>query len=257
MRIELETILTAEDKEPDHVVQGLIYQGQMLVMAGEPGVGKSFLMYTMGMSIAADLAFLGRRTTHGPVLYFDEENSRPDLQQYLKWIWRGLGQPNIEEVAKYLFIEHFNLAQQGRKRFEYMAKVAAELQPVLTIIDTASPVCDIKDENDNAEASRMIGFLRSVKESAGPQNAMVVLKHAKIVYDDEQKRTIRGAKAWLGALDGTLYHTLPAGQPRKDGLRNSQVSQDKVRAFGLRESIKIEPRWVESGGQKGVRLEAK
>jgi RecA-family ATPase len=156
MLISLPDILTSEDVEPEYVVKGLVYQGQTLCFAGEPGVGKSFLMYNMSMSIACGVDFLGMPVKLGSVLYFDEENGRPDLAQYLRWVWRGLREPYIDGLAERLHIEHFALMSKGAKRFSYMAKRAEELRPALIVIDTASPVCAIADENDNAEAGRVI-----------------------------------------------------------------------------------------------------
>jgi len=251
--LDLTTFLTTTDPKPAYIVEDLLYQGQMIVDAGEPGVGKSFLMYQLSMCMASGLPFLGRRTLHGTVLYFDEENSRSDLQQYLRWIWRGLNQPNIEAMQKRLHIEHFKLASE-KKRFVYMAKVAAQVQPTLIVIDTATPVCSITDENDNGEASRAVRNLRLIKESAGPSASMIVLKHSLFSHDPNSRQTIRGAKAWLGEVDGVIYHKATVGKPRTDGLRNSRLIPDKVRAFGLRHEIVICPDWIGSEGEKGIKL---
>jgi RecA-family ATPase len=252
-QIKLAEILTTEDPDPAYIVDGLLYQGQMVVVAGEPGVGKSFLQYTLAMSVAAKLNFLGLPTKAGKVLYFDEENARPDLQQYLRQIWRGLGQPSIPELEKALFIEHFALSGQSN-RFQYMAEVASRIQPSLIIIDTVTPVCAIKDENDNAEASRSMRALRRVKEVAGPECAMILLKHSRFTHDPNDRQTIRGAKDWLGSSDAVWYHKVAVGKPRTDGLRNCRIFPDKVRAFGLRDEIHVIPHWVGSGAQKGVVL---
>src|SRR5688572_21101116 len=112
--LDLDTILTQTDPDPKYIVDGLLYQGQIVTIAGEPGVGKSFLMYTLAMSIASNIDFLGMETLHGPVLYFDEENGGQDLTQYLRWAWRGVGRPPVEGLKDRLFIEHFSLGAQGR-----------------------------------------------------------------------------------------------------------------------------------------------
>ena len=253
-QIKLTDILTSEDPDPAYVVDGLIYQGQMVIVAGEPGVGKSFLQYTLAMSIAARLNFLGLPTRAMKVLYFDEENARPDLQQYLRQIWRGLGQPSIPELEQALFIEHFALSAQGANRFQYMAEVASRIQPGLIIIDTVTPVCAIKDENDNAEASKAMRALRRVKEVAGINTAMILLKHSRLSHDPNDRQTIRGAKDWLGSCDSVWYHKISPGKPRIDGLRNCRIFPDKVRAYGLRNELFIVPHWIGSGTQKGVVL---
>lgn len=253
-QIKLADILVSEDPDPAWIVDGLLYQGQMVIVAGEPGVGKSFLQYTLAMAIAAGLSFLHLPTRHMKVLYFDEENARPDLQQYLRYIWRGLGQPSIAELEQYLYIQHFALAAQGPNRFQYMAEVAARVQPGLIICDTVTPVCAIVDENDNAEASRSMRALRRVKEVAGEATAMILLKHSLFSHDQTKRQTIRGAKDWLGSADAVWFHKLAQGKPRMDGLKNCRIFPDKVRAFGLRNELQIVPQWCGAGLEKGVVL---
>jgi RecA-family ATPase len=233
--LDLTKILTEPEVTPPWLVDNFLCEGTVVILAGEPGVGKSVLSYTLSLSIASNLPFLGRSTSTGHVLYFDEENSLPDTKQYLKWAWRGLGSPDLKPLSQNLHIEHFSLAGLT-SRTPPMTALAARIAPRLIVVDTATPVCSILDENDNGEASRAIKGLRAVKEAAGPQATMLVLKHMKTGHPDEpgQERTIRGAKAWLGEVDGVLFHLAQRGRPRKDGLKNTRVTPSKIRAFGLR-----------------------
>ena len=252
--IKLGDILTNTDPDPDYLVESLFYRGQVVVMAGEPGVGKSFLQYTLAMSLAAGLNFLGLPSHKTKVLYFDEENAKPDLQQYLRQIWRGLGKPEIKNLEEYLHIQHFALDVQAKDRYKYMAKVAATIQPGLIVVDTVTPVCAIEDENHNGEASKAMRSLRRVKESAGQDAVMILLKHAKFSHDTTEKQTIRGAKSWLGEADCVIYHKLAQGRARTDGLRDCRLLPDKVRAYGLRTELKIVPSWIGEGMERGVIL---
>ena len=246
-QLDLATILNTPDDPPRWLLHGVIGQGQMVILAGEPGVGKSVLSYTLALAVGAGgLPFLGRATSAGPVMYFDEENSLPDVKQYIRWAWRGLGGPDAARVK--VGIEHFSLAVQGARRYEYMVERAGAVKPALIIIDTVTPACHIKDENDNAEASRAIAALRRVRTVAGPDCTMLLLKHARIPHrdatqEDGARASIRGAKTWLGELDCVLYHVASPGRPTRDGLRGSRIVPDKVRAFGLRHSINIHPSW--------------
>lgn len=252
--LNLSEILTKTDPEPAYIVDHLLYQGQVVVVAGEPGVGKSFLQYTLAMCIAAKLNFLGLPTRHMKVLYFDEENARPDLQQYLRLIWRGLGQPSIADLQANLFIQHFSLDKQASNRFQYMAEVASRLQPGLIIVDTVTPVCAIQDENHNGEASKAMRALRRVKDVAAANASMILLKHSKFTHDTTEKQTIRGAKSWLGEADGVMFHKLSQGKQRTDGLRDCRLFPDKVRAYGLRHELKIIPSWCGDSAEKGIIL---
>lgn len=256
-RLDLGEILAQEDQPPDWLVADMFCQGSMVVLAGEPGVGKSVVSYTLAVATAAGIPFLGRRTALGHVLYFDEENALPDVRQYLKWAWRGLGQPAIEPIAERLHLEHFSLAHADTKRWEHMESLATEFAPHLIVFDTVTPACRITDENDNSEASRAIARLRRVQRVAGPQCTLILLKHAKVTHEKDARRTIRGAKAWLGECDAVIYHSASAGRRRKDGLRMSRLEADKVRAFGLREPIAIDPSWTGDEHSRGLHLAAR
>lgn len=254
MRLDIRAIMEHEDDTPSWLVQDMLAQGSLVILAGAPGVGKSVLSYTLALAVASGESFLGAPTHAGKVLYFDEENSLPDVQQYLRWAWRGLGKPLLDNLESHLYIEHFSLASVGTHRYDYMRDAAAQYRPYLIVLDTASPACDIRDENDNAEASRAIHQLRRVLGAAGPQATMLILKHARIDNMPGLPRTIRGAKTWLGELDSVLFHVADRGRPRKDGLRPSRIEPDKVRAFGLRNTLSIIPSWT---ADRGLKLERK
>ena len=253
-QIDLETILTGVDPEPSYLVDGLLCKGQVICFAGDPGVGKSFLLYYVSMSIACGLTVLGRKAVMGKVLYFDEENSRLDLAQYLRWIWRGLGCPAVVPMQENLYIEQFSLSKQGAKRWDYMTRCADDVKPALIVVDTVISCADVQDENDNAEAMAALKRFRKIRDVAGPETTMILLKHAKFTHDPHVKQSIRGAKVWKDQTDGLYFHKLAAGKPRGDGLRNCKLVPDKVRAFGLREQIDIIPSWVGEGKEKGVVL---
>lgn len=251
-QLDIATLLHAPAAEPPWLVPDVLLQGQMAVMAGEPGVGKSVLAYALALAVALDVPFLGRLVTPGHVLYFDEENSLPDLQEYLRWLWHGLERPLLTHAAR-LHLFHFSLLGQPH-RYPFMAQLANQHQPLLIIIDTATPALDIQDEDKNAEASRAISNLRKVQAAAGPACSVLILKHALLTHEKGARRTVRGAKAWEGATDGLFFHVAAAGRPRKDGLRASHLEPGKVRAFGLRQELYIEPSWVGAGTERGLAL---
>jgi RecA-family ATPase len=132
-----------------------------------------------------------------------------------------------------------------------MKGVADEFKPDLIVIDTTTAACQLKDENDNAEATEAIQKLRGVQRLNG--SCMLLLKHAKVDIENGTQ-TVRGAKAWVGATDATLIHMVASGKPRTDGLRDSQVVPEKIRAFGLQGTLKIKPSWVDINGEKGLSL---
>lgn len=247
--ISLIDLFTHEPPPPNWLVEGMFLRGLVLVLAGEPGAGKTALSHLLGHSLALGRPFLGHKTTPTTVCYFDEENSRVDFQRYSQWIWHGLGSPPIEEYGNRLNFYHFGLPKSW---FDAMEEVAIALKPGLIVIDTANPVLRIDKENDNDEAGRVIGQLRRLQHAAGSDTTILVLKHEKQRDEKQHRRTIRGAKTWEAAVDRTFYHVIPRGcRARKNGLRRTALIPDKMRSYGLEVPIGIEPDWTDAS-RKGL-----
>lgn len=249
-----EILSNSEPPKADWLVPDMICRGSMIVLAGDAGVGKSILCYSLALALASGTKFLGRKLDHDRVLYFDEENSRADSDAYHKRVWLGLGSPSVNDLDSNLFLHHFSLTE---KYGVDMARAAAETKPGLIVIDTANAACRIDDENDNAKASTAIKTLRAVRLASGrPECVMLILKHAKVTHDKKgnEYRDIRGAKTWKGELDGLIIHTAPAGRPSFNGkYRHTFLWPYKSRAFGLTQPIEIVP--VVDGN--GIRLDCK
>ena len=249
------SVLTRHVIEPEWIVKDMLPRGTMVVLAGEAGAGKSFLSYSLAYAAALGVPFLGLPTAPTKVLYFDEENGEPDFLQYNQWAWAALGCPDVSIIDERLRLEHNSLVGGWKMT---MRAALREHQPGLVIVDTTTPAFHIQEENDNAEASRVIRELRQMRHDyASPSMTYLLLKHEKQRDDTSHRRTIRGAKSWLGAVDQTLYHVIPRGaRRRKDGLRRTQLEPDKLRAFALRSRLSIEPEWSETT-PKGLILNAR
>jgi hypothetical protein len=226
-------------------------KGSLIALAGMPGVGKSYLSYTVGMALATGRPILGQQPDKPiKVVYFDQENSYHDRVQYERWAYQGLDQPNMELLAENFWRFPFIL---GTSDWVLRAEeVVALHKPDIMFFDTATPAFRIEDENDNAEAAIVIGKIRRLMNMSQPPATAIVLKHAK-VQPDNGAYTLRGAKAWEGQVDGIIYHTMGEGRPRNDGLKATALNPSKTRAFGLRTKLKINPIWLP--GKIGIRLE--
>ena len=253
-RLKSSDVLTSGPIVPNWLVPDILCKGSMIVLAGDAGVGKSMLCYSLAVAQASGRIFLGRQLYMDKVLYFDEENSRQDSDAYHRRVWIGMGKPAIDVLDANLCLSHFSI--NGNPGME-MTRAASNWKPGLIIVDTANAACCIDDENDNAKASRAIKMLREVRAASGrPECVMLILKHAKVTHDKKgtEYREIRGAKTWKGELDGVIVHSAPRGRPPSHGrYRNTYLWPTKSRAFGLLQPIEIMP--VCSG--EGVRFDAK
>jgi len=223
----------------------------MVLLAGEAGIGKSVLAITLTLALATGREFLGRPCPVSRVLYYDQENSRPDGEQYLRWVWHGLACPDVELIDRNVLLRRFALSAR-KHHYQQMQEDIAAHTPDLMILDTATPCLGVRDENDNAEATRLTDQLRAIQELAPTTLTLLILKHAKVHEDGHYSP--RGAKAWLGATDATIYHLAMPGRPPNNGLRRTKLESGKGRAFSLRETIKIRPSWIGEEAHKGLIL---
>lgn len=238
MREDIERRLGVDPPSPSWLVPGIIPEGAIVILAGDPGVGKSALSYSLSLAVSIGGKFLSQFAKPGRVLYFDEENSEQDFHSYLDTLWRGLDCPAPAEIARGLFIERFTLGG-ALTPYGEMSRLVDDLQPSLVVIDTATPACRIEDENSNGEASAAIRRLRMLKARVA-SSTFLILKHARVDSDTGQ-RDIRGAKAWKGEADAVLFHTQAQGRPPLGAWRRTRLTPGKVRAYGLRDPMLIVP----------------
>ena len=244
--------LNGEPPQPTWLVPNMLTAGSMLVLAGTAGTGKSFLTYYISMALASGSPVLGNATQAARVLVFDQENNSHDLAAYLYRLWAGMGRPDPALLERNLRIESFSLSSPSPGHYGEMMAAAIDYKPALIVIDTATPVLRITDENNNSEASAAIRQLRSIRASSGGDTSMIVLKHAKWSYsnvkDEPPRLHIRGASCWAGELDAVWLLRAGPGRPNANGLRPTFLSPDKVRAWGLKRTVKITPVEVPDGG---------
>lgn len=247
--LPIQELITSPISPVSWLIPNFVPKGSIIALAGLPGAGKSYLAYTLGLALATGTSLLGWDLEPHRILYFDNENALPDCTQYLRWSWVGLDKPPIELVEENFKLAHYALGHRewGSKAQEYVLAY----KPDLIVIDTASPCCAIADENDNAEATNVILQIRRIQASIFPAPAVIILKHAKVKSDDGSF-TLRGAKAWEGAVDSVVYQIRQPGKPRADGLRGTHLEPSKTRAFGLREAVYIDPQWI--GEKVGLKL---
>jgi hypothetical protein len=255
---DLRQILTSTEPLVEWLVKDFLPQGTLMTLAGEPGAGKSVLCYHLAICLACGIAPLGGlfpANPEGPVsvLYFDQENSIPDRNQYLKYAWEGLGKPDIKTLQTYLWCPHFQLG--GGEWASAAADWIEAKQPRIIFYDTATPCFHVQDENSNAEATSNINTLRDLAKLTDKVATQTVLKHAKTKLEKDSRRTLRGAKAWEGAVDAIVFHTKTAGRPRADGLSMTKLEPAKTRAFGLRHKVSIDPGWIQK--RSGLTLKGK
>lgn len=255
-------ILEGEEEKPRWCVPGLLAAGQFMAMIGESGAGKSYLTYVQGLSVAAGLSslsgWIGKPDEPKTVLYFDDENSVIDRNKYLRRVWNG---QLVAHKVKRDTERHAELLDNLNRNFrafsfvlgndewpETLERYVEQFEPDLVVFDTANSCFAIENENDNAEAIGAIRTVKRILQSLDKAAAALALKHQKTfhAHDKGDVRQMRGAKVWKDASDSTVFMIKSTGRKRVDGLVRTRLEPDKVRAFGLGQTIYITPSWTDS-----------
>ena len=186
------------------VITDFVGAGQMIVWAGQPGVGKSTVFAAVGMCIA------GFGSDIGSELMIDRPRRVLIVSEH----------PEQYERIFFAFIKRFSLdanavAQQillfdaaRLQRYEIIKEVSRVIEqgqgdePPLLILDTASASFELLDENNNAEVA---GYAQELKKLViAYECPLWIIAHAaKALGREDSEITPRGASAWIGDAHGT------------------------------------------------------
>ena len=149
----------------DFVVAGLLPARSNGILVGDSGLGKSPLLYTLALCVAAGMPFLDLPTARGDVLILDYENSQGDSEELLQRLRQHLG---LDAVPNDLTVWNANDCAPRFGTLGYEATniirdwaSATETSVKLVIIDPLSGF-DPDAEEKNSAATKMLMGLRRI-----------------------------------------------------------------------------------------------
>ena len=175
---ELSARLRAAGKQR-FLITGMLPSQSIALMVGDSGIGKSPLLFQLGLCVAAGVPFFHHRTTPGLVLYFDHENNHREGKACLETIAEFLGFPPRITAGERTFLPDNFLYWNGHDKPKdwddrrSVFDMIRELRPKLVIIDTMSKAFPWIEEK-NSDANELINALMDV---VSPIDASVILTH--------------------------------------------------------------------------------
>ena len=230
-KLELKDLISGPPPKRTWLVPGLIPTHGVYVLAGEAGSGKSMLTYHLSLSLASGALFMGVPLKAKRVLYFDEENSRPDLHGYIYKLWRGLVGGDRQIAEDNFRLEHFTIGCSDKSVVHTIRPILEEYDADLMVVDTYTYSFRFRDENSNAEHGHKLREVRTLKSSMRPESTVLLLHHARW-NPDTKEWDIRGGKALKGWTDDTLIHSKLKGAPDINGFHKTALEVKKGRAQG-------------------------
>lgn len=195
--IPLSTILKTEYREPDDLIEGLLPVGTY-VFAGEPKVGKSYLMLQLAVHVALGKDFWGYVVKQGTVLYLSLEDTEARIQRRFR---RMFGE-QLEMDNVYIQTDK-NVAPLGDGLEQQLREFISENPDTrLIIIDTLQKV---RRNNKGGTYKHDYEIIASLKK-IGDENdiCIFIVHHTRKTKANDVFHMISGSQGLLGAADGGI-----------------------------------------------------
>ena len=172
-----------------YVIKHLVAPGNVCVLLGQPGAGKSTLAPHLAYAVAQGRRVFGMRTTPGRALYIAAE----DLRGVEKRVGTlGMRHGHTDDC---LVVGCGNLRDPGECAAVFAT--VAEFKPALIVVDTVAAAFAGMDENTSQDMGQVVQFARRLASTG----AAVILVHHPAKSGD-------GSPRGHGSLNGTLDMTL-------------------------------------------------
>ena len=209
----------ADSTPVPYVVKGLIAEGNLVTIVGQPGAGKSVLTPYLGYMVALGEPAFGMRTRQGGVLYLATENEK-DMRKRVRVLRDRFGST-----------DNFHVVSDSGGRFrdiaflERLKRLIAARRPSLIVVDTLSMAMPGFEENSSEGMGEVIAICHHLRQ----WGAAVLLVHHDTKAGDELPR---GHSSLYGAVDMNLWLKKKDGVVRGTPTKNRNgFSGETVLAF--------------------------
>jgi predicted ATP-dependent serine protease len=203
-----------------YLVKGIFDRGQIVVIWGGPGSGKTFTAISLAAHCAVGEPWCGRRTKPGKVLYVCAESTRKHLENRASALKAKY--PYLQE-AEVVFVPLAMDLLQGKQDIEDVITAARAMgECVLIVVDTLAVTFGGGNENSPEDMGQYVSNIKRIRDSTGA--ALLIVHHC----GKDEAKGMRGHTSLLGATDGELIVEI-------DSNAQKGVNDRILRAGKLRE----------------------
>jgi hypothetical protein len=184
------------------IVDGIIGERSLNLLAGEEGGGKSLLAMNLGVAVATGApTFLGYAVKkHGKVLYLNNELSFQVFVSRFKCMRRAITSQQLAQVQNFLTPEFVKPLSDS---WDDICKVIVQEEPILVILDCLYWAHDRK-ENDSSEMKEIMRKFVELRDKYSV--AVIVVHHTKKGVKNEAMHNdnIRGSQVFSASADTNI-----------------------------------------------------
>jgi hypothetical protein len=204
-KIDLSAIFTflgdAPAAAPRELIKKLLPVYGVAVTGGQPSAGKTFIEIHKAVCLAKPLAFFGRKIVERVGTVFVAAEGRALIPNRFAAALVKHAITDKLPIAWINQLPNFNSANGIRQFVQQLKAIDRRFRDEFGVrlgqvpIDTVGACFGMKDEDDNAEATKVCNIMRSIGEDIGA--LMSPVHH----YGKNPESGLRGASAWRGCAD--------------------------------------------------------
>jgi hypothetical protein len=213
---------------PQHewLIKGIITRGEVCMLAGPSGSGKSFAAIDAAMAVARGVPWFGRKTLHGGVIYQAGESARGVRRKRLPAYRKHHGVSPEQDVPFVLLQKPIDLYASDEDATALMAEIEhwrGELSQglELLVVDTFSAAIPGADEN---QAKDITPVLQRCQRIATKCQISVLLVH----HMNAGGEKVRGSTAIQANLDSVLLCT-KTDRVHSNGRKVREITMKKAK----------------------------
>jgi hypothetical protein len=184
----LKYLLTEVGTEPEWIWERLVAPGSLTLLAGQPKVGKSTLLYGLLGAMSDGAPFLDRPTRQASALILSEEPREAIHAKVARFGGQHHGVARADLRA-------FTWPEQIAQATEYALAHGA----ALVVVDTLAELAGLRGEDEN-DAGAILGALDPLK-AAAEQGLAVLIVHHQRKSGGRYGAGVRGSGALVAAVD--------------------------------------------------------
>jgi hypothetical protein len=182
---------------PEYLIDGIVQQSYLYSLTARTNHGKTAVAMYAGSTVARGLAFHGRETRQGSVLFLAGENSQDIRARFL--VLAEHDKFDADRVPLYFIDGVINIAASLARIRDEAAKIP---NLVLVIVDTAAAYYSGQDSNDNTQQGEFARLLRELIKLPGRPAVIVNCHPVKNASHDNLLPL--GGSAFVNEVDGNL-----------------------------------------------------
>lgn len=213
--------LLAEELPPlSWLWEPFVPKGSLVLLAGDPKVGKSTFVYALVVAVVQGRPFLGYPVKQTLVLILALEEHRREVRARLQRFGVRPDDP---------LVVHTGRLRSPGETIPVLTEFVARQGIGLVVMDTLSRWWSIEDENDNVQVTRALDPLLRLAHETGV--TVLLVHHARKPGpgDRSPAHAVRGASALVASVDQALVLSRDKTRRRLDTIGRYAETPERVR----------------------------